>query len=102
MKRQVTPVLERDAIPCITGFIGFNKQGYTTTLGRGGTDYTATIIAHNLAEIYPERRVKVILWKNVDVLGQALDIKLASFLISLGMTIVVSLLVQDQNEKRET
>jgi sodium/proline symporter len=33
-----------------------------------------------------------ILWKNVDVLGQALDIKLASFLISLGMTIAVSLL----------
>jgi sodium/proline symporter len=38
-----------------------------------------------------------ILWKNVDVLGQALDIKLASFLISLGMTILVSLLTRKES-----
>lgn len=31
-------------IPIITGFIGKNKENYITTLGRGGSDYTATII----------------------------------------------------------
>lgn len=31
-------------IPVITGFIGKDKEGYITTLGRGGSDYTATII----------------------------------------------------------
>ncbi|MBD3188807.1 ACT domain-containing protein, partial [Candidatus Bathyarchaeota archaeon] len=41
-------------------------QGYTTTLGRGGSDFTATIIARSLADIYPDKNIKVILWKNVD------------------------------------
>ncbi|MHA1679905.1 MAG: aspartate kinase [Promethearchaeota archaeon] len=66
VKRQVMQLIERDAIPCITGFIGFNKQGYTTTLGRGGSDYTATIIAHSIANLVPDVKIKVILWKNVD------------------------------------
>ncbi|MBD3187805.1 hypothetical protein GF325_13300, partial [Candidatus Bathyarchaeota archaeon] len=29
VQRQVAQVIERDAYACITGFIGFNKQGYT-------------------------------------------------------------------------
>ena len=33
------------SIPIITGFIASNDQGVTTTLGRGGSDYTAAIIA---------------------------------------------------------
>ena len=32
------------ALQCITGFIGSNTEGITTTLGRGGSDYTASII----------------------------------------------------------
>lgn len=32
-------------IPVITGFIGANKEGVTTTLGRNGSDFTASIIA---------------------------------------------------------
>jgi len=32
-------------IPIITGFIAATKQGVTTTLGRGGSDYTAAILA---------------------------------------------------------
>ncbi len=31
-------------IPVITGFIGKSKEGEITTLGRGGSDYTASII----------------------------------------------------------
>lgn len=33
-----------DQIALITGFIGSNTKGETTTLGRGGSDYTASII----------------------------------------------------------
>src|SRR5699024_7274431 len=29
---------------CVTGFIGANSDGRTTTLGRGGSDYTAAIL----------------------------------------------------------
>ncbi|MHA1269552.1 MAG: aspartate kinase [Candidatus Helarchaeota archaeon] len=51
-------------IYCITGFIGRNIEGHTTTLGRGGSDFTATIIA-NCLHNPPEINVKVILWKDV-------------------------------------
>ncbi len=33
-----------DLVPVITGFIGKTEQGNITTLGRGGSDYTATIV----------------------------------------------------------
>lgn len=32
-------------IPVITGFVGSDEHGLTTTLGRGGSDYTASIFA---------------------------------------------------------
>ena len=32
-------------VPIITGFIGRTKDGTTTTLGRNGSDYTATLVA---------------------------------------------------------
>lgn len=39
------PMLERDMIPVVTGFIGATATGETTTLGRGGTDYTASVLS---------------------------------------------------------
>jgi aspartate kinase len=63
------PLLEntkKDIIISITGFIGRNKIGYTTTLGRGGSDYTATILAHSIHEVANDKNIKVILWKDVD------------------------------------
>ena len=38
------PLLERRIVPVITGFIGATEEGTPTTLGRGGSDYSATII----------------------------------------------------------
>jgi aspartokinase/homoserine dehydrogenase 1 len=35
---------EKNQVYCITGFIASNKDNITTTLGRGGSDYTASII----------------------------------------------------------
>ena len=35
---------ERARIPVVTGFIGRTKDGRTTTLGRGGSDYSAALI----------------------------------------------------------
>ena len=39
------PILQRDMIPVVTGFIGATAGGVTTTLGRGGTDYTASVLS---------------------------------------------------------
>jgi aspartate kinase len=45
VKHNIDPLLEEKKIPVITGFIGADQNGNTTTLGRSGSDYTATIIA---------------------------------------------------------
>lgn len=69
VKNKIIPLLEnvnKEFIFCITGFIGRNKIGYITTLGRGGSDYTATILAHSLYEVGKDKDIKVILWKDVD------------------------------------
>jgi aspartate kinase len=44
-RSRLLPVLDSSAIPVVTGFIGATRQGVITTLGRGGSDYTATILA---------------------------------------------------------
>jgi aspartate kinase len=38
------PVIDEGAIPVLGGFIGATISGKTTTLGRGGSDYSAAII----------------------------------------------------------
>jgi len=50
----------RNGIPIITGFLGSTNKGETTTLGRGGSDYTAAIFGAALG-------VKIIeIWTDVD------------------------------------
>jgi aspartate kinase len=43
VRAQLTPLVERGAIPVLGGFIGATAAGITTTLGRGGSDYSAAI-----------------------------------------------------------
>ena len=45
---KIEPLLKEKIIPVITGFIGFDQNGNTTTIGRGGSDYSATIIAASI------------------------------------------------------
>ncbi|HZN09602.1 MAG TPA: lysine-sensitive aspartokinase 3 [Pyrinomonadaceae bacterium] len=40
----LTPVIENGLIPVLGGFIASTQEGTTTTLGRGGSDYTAALI----------------------------------------------------------
>jgi aspartate kinase len=41
---RLVPLLEQGATAIVTGFIGATEQGVTTTLGRGGSDFTAAIL----------------------------------------------------------
>lgn len=49
-RARLLPLLERQTgaacgvVPVITGFIGATEEGILTTLGRGGSDYSATIV----------------------------------------------------------
>jgi aspartokinase/homoserine dehydrogenase 1 len=42
------PILTQGIIPVVTGFIGATEAGIPTTLGRGGSDYSATILGRAL------------------------------------------------------
>lgn len=51
---------KEDAIPIVTGFIAKDKKGNITTLGRGGSDLTATMIGAAM------KAEEVQTWKDVD------------------------------------
>ncbi len=40
----IPPLIENEIIPVVSGFIGATEAGVLTTLGRGGSDYSAAII----------------------------------------------------------
>ena len=56
----IQPLLEQGSIPIITGFIGSDINGVTTTLGRGGSDYSASILGQALMAD------EVWIWTDVD------------------------------------
>jgi aspartate kinase len=43
-REQLQPLIESSRVPVVGGFIGSTLTGETTTLGRGGSDYTAALI----------------------------------------------------------
>ncbi|MBN2470522.1 MAG: aspartate kinase [Anaerolineae bacterium] len=45
VRQQILPLLKSGVLPIVTGFIGATEEGVTTTLGRGGSDYSAGILA---------------------------------------------------------
>jgi aspartate kinase len=51
---------DRQIVPVLTGFLGGTPDGETTTLGRGGSDYSAAIVARALQANILER------WTDVD------------------------------------
>ncbi len=44
VRSKILPVLQIGIVPVITGFIGATEAGVPTTLGRGGSDYSGSII----------------------------------------------------------
>ena len=45
LSKTIQEVFDKKIIPVVGGFAGADQHGNTTTFGRGGSDYTATIIA---------------------------------------------------------
>jgi len=56
---RIKPLLDAGTVAVIPGFIGHAPDGSVTTLGRGGSDLTATLMARALGA------VRVSLWKDV-------------------------------------
>ncbi len=44
-RARILPLIDSGIVPVVTGFIGATEKGVPTTLGRGGSDYSASIVA---------------------------------------------------------
>jgi len=60
LRKALLPALRKGMLPVVTGYIGRTRQGATTTLGRSGSDYTASILGAAL------HAKEVWIWKEVD------------------------------------
>jgi aspartokinase/homoserine dehydrogenase 1 len=58
-RKRLRPMLAHGVVPVVPGFIGQTPGGHAATLGRGGTDLTATLLARALSA------TDVTLWKDV-------------------------------------
>ena len=56
----VRPLLEQKLVPVMGGFIASTRAGITTTIGRGGSDFSAAIIGAGLGA------EKIEIWTDVD------------------------------------
>lgn len=80
-REMLLPLLEKGLVPVAQGFIGSTPQGVTTTIGRGGSDYSASIIGAVLGAEAIE------IWTDVDglmtadprVINEARRIRVISF-----------------------
>ncbi|MEM2103305.1 MAG: aspartate kinase [Candidatus Bathyarchaeia archaeon] len=71
VRERLEPILDEGVVPVVTGFIAATQDGVITTLGRGGSDYTATLLGAALGA------EEVWMWTDVDGLMTA-DPKIVS------------------------
>jgi bifunctional aspartokinase / homoserine dehydrogenase 1 len=57
---RLRPLLHQGIVPVVTGFIAATPEGIQTTLGRGGSDYSATILGAALGA------QETVIWTDVD------------------------------------
>jgi bifunctional aspartokinase / homoserine dehydrogenase 1 len=57
---RLRPLLDQGIVPVVTGFIAATAEGVQTTLGRGGSDYSATILGAALGA------AETVIWTDVD------------------------------------
>jgi aspartate kinase len=60
VRSSLTPLVNSNVVPVVTGFIGRTPDGLTTTLGRSGSDYTGSIVGAALDS------EEIWIWTDVD------------------------------------
>src|SRR6202051_679737 len=60
LQSKVKPLLDAGQVPVMGGFIGSNRAGITTTIGRGGSDFSAAIVGAGL------NAERIEIWTDVD------------------------------------
>jgi len=78
---KIKPLLAQDKVPVMGGFIASSEEGLTTTLGRGGSDYTGALVGGALdaetIEIWTD--VDGIMTADPRVCPDALRVRVISF-----------------------
>jgi aspartokinase/homoserine dehydrogenase 1 len=59
VRARLLPMLRRRVVPVVPGFVGAAPDGAVVTLGRGGSDLTATVLGRSL------KAERITLWKDV-------------------------------------
>jgi len=88
VKERLNPIIKNGTIPVITGYIAATQDGVPTTLGRGGSDYTATIVGVSLEadEVWIWTDVDGIMSADPKIEPSAQTIREVSFMEALEMS----------------
>jgi aspartate kinase len=80
-QQKLVPLVEKHKVPVMGGFIASNEAGTTTTLGRGGSDYTGALVggALNAEAIEIWTDVDGIMTTDPRICPDALRVKIVSF-----------------------
>lgn len=60
LRAALQPLVDQNRVPVMGGFIGSTRSGITTTIGRGGSDFSASIIGAGIGA------AKIEIWTDVD------------------------------------
>ena len=89
VSKTVEPLLAKKIIPVVGGFAGADQHGKFTTFGRGGSDYTATIIASciNSDEIWLMSDVDGLMTADPKIVKNAKVLKEVSYVEAIEMAL---------------
>jgi aspartate kinase len=80
-RERLLPLLAAGTVPVVTGFIGATRAGVPTTLGRGGSDYSCSILGACLDadEVWFWKEVDGVLTANPKVVSEARTLRRLSY-----------------------
>ncbi|MFC1787565.1 aspartate kinase, partial [Halobacteriota archaeon] len=88
VKDRIAPLLQKQTIPVITGFVAADDKGIITTLSRGGSDYTASLIgaAIDADEIWIWTDVDGIMTSDPRIISEARTLPIISYLEAMELS----------------
>lgn len=88
VKEKMLPLLKEGYIPVVTGFVAATEKGVITVLGRGGSDYSASIIgaAIDADEIWIYTDVNGIMTTDPRIVPEARTLPIVTYLEAMEMS----------------
>lgn len=88
VKEKLLPLLKSGVLPVVTGFVAANEKGTITVLGRGGSDYSASIIGASIDadEIWIYTDVNGIMTTDPRIVPEARTLPVVTYLEAMEMS----------------